>query len=202
MVPEAAAQLPTPMPHRGPQQEPQEPLPGPRPSRGHPPQAGDAPMAPATSRSRAAVGSRGVIRDRAEEALASWPCRRRRTSEAQPEDRRRRDQHNNRQRTDPHPRSRLSAVPGRWGTPPRRRRGRPGGRRRVHACVSSAPTERPAGRAAAGVPRRPDTLSEHGKAPRSPGALGHAQRASSHPRMRLISSIMGGRTWKRSPTTP
>ncbi len=60
----------------------------PRPGRR---KAADASVAFAEPTSRAAVGALGAIRDRAEEALTSWSCRRRRRSEARPEGRRRRD---------------------------------------------------------------------------------------------------------------
>ncbi len=107
-------------------------------------QAADASMALAEPTSRAAVGSLGAIRDRGEEALASWPCRRSRPSEARPEGRRRRDPYISERAGFPYPPGACSRAYRAAGA---RRRGaatagREGGTRRALACARG-PTEWP-----------------------------------------------------------
>ncbi len=113
----------------------------PRPGRR---KAADASVAFAEPTSRAAVGALGAIRDRAEEALTSWSCRRRRRSEARPEGRRRRDQYISERAGSPYP---PGACPRAHRAAGARRRGaatagREGGTRRTLACARD-PTEWP-----------------------------------------------------------
>ncbi len=116
-------------------------------------QAADASMACCNGGSRAAVGSLGAIRDRGEEALALWPCRRSRPSEARPEGRRRRDPYISERAGSPYP---PGACPRAYRAAGARRRADRRGRTRAGRRRTLASGRRPGrGRVAAKRPACP-----------------------------------------------